>query len=39
MISAGALVALVYIALGVTVVTPILLLVLLCVDWKRGQLW
>lgn len=39
MISTGALAALVYIALGVTVLTPILLLVLVFLDWKRGQLW
>ena len=39
MISTAALAALVYIALGVTVLTPILLLVLVFLDWKRGQLW
>jgi hypothetical protein len=39
MISTGALTALVFIALGVTILTPVLLLVLVFLDWKRGQLW
>lgn len=39
MISAQALAILVYIALTVTVVTPVGLLCLLIRDYKRGVLW
>lgn len=39
MISVTALAALVYIALGLTALTPLLLLALVIRDWKRGELW
>lgn len=39
MISAGALSILVYCALTITVITPIVLITLLLRDYKRGKLW
>lgn len=39
MISAGALAILVYLALTVTVITPVGLIILLLLDYKRGKLW
>lgn len=39
MISTAALSILIYIALAVTVITPVLFLVLLIRDYKRGKLW
>ena len=39
MITESALAALVYFALGVTTLTPIILLTLVFRDWKRGILW
>jgi len=39
MISTGALTVLVFAALAITVVTPVLLIVLLIRDYKRGELW
>lgn len=38
-IPSGAFAALVTIALAVTVVAPIVLLLLLIRDWKKGQMW
>lgn len=38
-ISAGAFATLVSIALVITAAAPILLLVLVARDWKKGQLW
>ena len=39
MISVGALSILIYLALGFTVLAPVLLLALLILDIKRGRLW
>jgi len=39
MISVGVLTTLVYIGVGMTIVTPIILIALLIRDWKRGNLW
>ncbi len=39
MMSLSALSALVYIALAITIVTPFLMLSLVFLDWKRGDLW
>ena len=39
MISATALSILVYCALGITVITPVALVLLLIRDYKRGKLW
>lgn len=39
MISASALTILVFLGLGLTALTPLLLLALLMRDWKRGELW
>jgi hypothetical protein len=38
-ISSGAFAALVTIALAITVVAPIVLLLLLVRDWKKGRMW
>lgn len=39
MITASALAILVYLALAVTVLTPVGLIILLIRDYKRGTLW
>ena len=39
MITASALTIMVYIALGVTTLTPFILLSMVYRDWKRGVLW
>ena len=39
MISVSTLTALVYFSLGVTLLTPLVLLILVFLDWKRGILW
>ena len=39
MITASALSILVYLALAVTVLTPVGLILLLILDYKRGKLW
>lgn len=39
MISLGALSTLVICALGIAILTPVLLIILVVRDWKRGVLW
>lgn len=39
MITAGALNALVFLAVGMATLIPILLIVMVYIDWKRGNLW
>ncbi len=38
-LSSGAFATLVTVALAITVAAPILLLLLLIRDWKKGQMW